>query len=384
MKKYVLKYIIFFLPFLAALFVELFLLPIDFFTFRPWETLVVKDSYKILDGPFYPRMTLVKTEKEGDLRPSPACAVAKKDLLWQTDAYGYRKAASSRTRYPIIIIGDSNTVGSGLSQPDTISEVLQRRLGKDVYPLAPALPGHIFRHGLLKQHKPEVIILQSIERNIMPGHLPVPPVADFQPLSVKDRIIWSVRLHPVVQKAAIKLDRALKSNMIHFIKARINPQPARAGDNIEEETCPVLFLQSIVPRMDIPDEVRQKTVDEIKELNDLFTLKGIRFIFLPVPNKENIYHRLLGVPRPVYLEKLISELRLAGVEVADTQGEFDKITRETGTPLYHRDDTHWNTAGVEAAAALVTEILQKPAPAAKNKPLPGYQNDCPAIQNAGS
>lgn len=362
MKKYRLKYIAFLLPFLAAILAELFLLPIDFFTFRPWETLVVKDSYHILEGPFYPNMALVKTEEAGDLKPSPDCAVIKKDLVWQTDAYGYRKAASSAHPYPVIIIGDSNAAGSGLSQAHMLSEVLEKRLGKSVYPLAPAHTKDLFRHGLLKQHKPEVVILEAIERHILPGHFPVPSHADFQSLSLKDRIIWSIRLNPVVQSAAIKLDRVFRANMIHYVKARINPRPAPAKGIATENACPELFLQGTSANRDIPDSIRQKTADDIRRLSDFFTGKGIRFIFLPVPNKENIHHRQLGTPKPVYLEKIILDLKRAGVEVADTQKAFDEITARTSRPLYHRDDTHWNVAGVEAASRLVEDILRKPSP----------------------
>lgn len=362
MKNYGLKYFIILLPFLAAFCVELFLLPIDFFTFRPWETLVVQDSYNILEGPFYPNMTLVKTEEGGDLKATSVCAVMKENLVWQTDAYGYRKAASSAHPYPIILIGDSNAAGSGLSQPHLLSEVLEKRLGKSVYPLAPAHVKNIFKHGLLKQHKPEVVILEAIERHILPGHFPIPSHADFQSLSMQEKIIWAIRLNPFVQSAAIKLDRAFKANMIHYIKARINPRQTRATGNAAGSSCPMLFLHGTAANKDIPDSVRHKTAHEIKRLSDFFTHKGIRFIFLPIPNKENIYHQDLGTAKPLFLEKLIVDLRQSGVEVADAQKTFDEITSKTSTPLYHRDDTHWNQAGVQAAARLIEDILRDPPP----------------------
>ncbi|MFZ5564255.1 MAG: hypothetical protein ACOZBW_09395, partial [Thermodesulfobacteriota bacterium] len=73
MKNYGLKYLLFFLPFATVIAVEVFVLPIDFFTFRVWEALVASDSYGILKGPFYPNMTIRKTEEGGDLKPSPEC-----------------------------------------------------------------------------------------------------------------------------------------------------------------------------------------------------------------------------------------------------------------------------------------------------------------------
>ena len=175
---------------------------------------------------------------------------------------------------------------------------------------------------------------------------------------MRDKIIWSVRLNPVVQSVAIKLDRTFKANMIHYMKARINSRHAPVNGNDADNSCPMLFLQGASANKDIPESVRQKTVYDIKRLSDYFTGRGIRFIFLPIPNKENIYHRQLGTPKPLFLEKLILELRQSGVEVVDTQKAFDEITSR---PLYHRDDSHWNAAGVEAASRLIYDLLQKPA-----------------------
>ena len=42
MKKFFFKSILFLVPFFVVIGIELFVLPIDFFTFRVWEALVVK------------------------------------------------------------------------------------------------------------------------------------------------------------------------------------------------------------------------------------------------------------------------------------------------------------------------------------------------------
>ncbi len=369
MKKYALKYCLFLLPFAAAVALELFVLPSDFFTFRAWETLVVKHPFGgLLKGPFYPNMTLVKTETGGDLKPSSACAEKKKDVLWQTDAYGYRKAPSPVRRYPVIVVGDSNAAGGGLSQEEMFSEVLEKRLGLSVYPLAPDSIKYIFKHGLLKETKPDVIILENIERGILTGNFTIRPGASFQEMSRAERLLWKIRLHPVVQRAAVTLDRALKANMLQFLRARINARPAAAAAHSSGNGCPILFLQGEKANRDVPDETRRAAVRKIRELSIFFTGQGIRFIFLPIPNKENIYSRELGTPRPVFLEKLIAELREAGVEVIDTQKAYEDITRRQGRHLYHRDDTHWNAAGVETAAALVSAALRQKPPAAAAAP----------------
>lgn len=367
MKKYAFKYLIFLMPFLAAIAIELFFLPVDFFTFRAWEALVKQYSVGVLKGPFYPNMTLIKTEEGGDLKPSQACTLRKQNVLWQTDAYGYRKAPSASAHYPIIIVGDSNAAGGGLSQSEMLSEVLQTRLNKAVYPLAPESIKYIFKHPLLKQSQPEVVILESIERGIPAANYAIRDGSDFRALAVWEKALWSVLLHPAVQSAAVHIDRILKANMLQFARARINSSPPPANQTTGNVACPMLFFQGARANQDIPDPVRQQALRNIRHLSDFFTAKGIRFIFLPVPNKENIHYRELGAPRPVFLEKLIAELKEAGVEVADTQKTFEEITGRSGASLYHRDDTHWNADGVKVAASLIEDILRSKPPTSNSR-----------------
>ncbi len=301
MKKYAFKYLIFLLPFLAAIAIELFVLPVDFFTFRAWEALVKQYSVGVLKGPFYPNMSLIKTEEGGDLKPSATCTDRKESVHWQTDVYGYRNAPSAAGHYPIIIVGDSNVAGGGLSQSEMLSEVLETKLNKPVYPLAPESIKYIFKHELLKQNRPEVVILVNIERGIITANYTIRDHSDFKALPVWEKIMWSVMLHPAVQSAAVHIDRILKANMLRFARGRINSAATPVIQKTEGDPCPMLFLQGARANRDVPDSVRHHAVQSIKHLSDFFTDKGVRFIFLPVPNKENIHYRELGTARPVFL-----------------------------------------------------------------------------------
>lgn len=138
--------------------IELFLLPINFFTFRVWEALVAQRFYS---GHFYPNMKISMLEV-GDLGHHTPFAV-KKRVEWETDRYGFRKHDSGVNRYRVVIIGDSNIDGSGLTQDDTLFEVLGRRLKCGVYPFT---NGNIFTSERFRDNPPEVVILESIERSI--------------------------------------------------------------------------------------------------------------------------------------------------------------------------------------------------------------------------
>ena len=359
MKKYSIKYILFFLPFIIALCIELFVLPIDYFTFRVWEALVIKRSFGVLKGSFYPNMILSKTEEGGDLAPHSSCAVQKKDVLWITDQYGYRKANTSQKRYSIVIVGDSNIAGSGLTQDDMFSEVMEKKLHKAVYPVAPDSLKDIFNHGLLKQSPPDIVILESIERAILTLTFRLPKDKDFRGLSLWDKIVLEIQLNGFIQSVAIKIDRIFKANMLNYLRARINKTgfPDIKGSGTAQ--CPILFLQGAAANNDISIEKIDAFAKNIKKTSDFFTSKGIRFIFLPLPNKENIYYQQLGTPKPLFLEHLIRKLKELNVEVVDTQKAFDQITKSSNTVLYHRDDTHWNAEGVKVVADLLEDLIRK-------------------------
>lgn len=105
--------------------------------------------------------------------------------------------------------------------------------------------------------------------------------------------------------------------------------------------------------------------------------QDIRFVFLPVPNKENIYHGLFpNQKKPQYLSRLIAALQEKGVEVIDTQTAFDKAFQE-GAQLYPCDDAHWNPEGVRITAELIAEALgnnpTEPEPPSESiKGMPGF------------
>lgn len=360
MNKYIIKYTLFFLPFIMALGIEIFVLPVDYFTFRAWEALNVKESLGILNGPFFPNRVLTKTETRGELKGNPACATEKKDVLWITDKYGYRKANLPAQRFPVVVIGDSNIAGAGLTQDDMFSEVLERKLHTPVYPIASRSVRHIFNHGLIRQSPPDVIILANIERNLSGIHYKLPKNARFKKLSGLDKIMLDFQLNEFIQSAAVVINRILKSNMLHYVRARINSYRFPGSGEDSNAECPILFLQGAAANRDVPDGIIEATAHTIKRYSDFFTAQNIRFIFLPIPNKENIYYRYLGTSKPVFLKNLIRKLRSLNVEVIDTQKAFDDASSKANVVLYDKDETHWNKAGVTIAAELTADFIRTP------------------------
>ena len=115
--KLVIRGVLLSCPFVLLMVLELFILPIDFFTFRIWESLLAT-PYRY-PGVFYPNMHVIKEHEYGDryriLAPQDNKS---KKVEWWTDSYGYRNRPelAKLNKYDAVILGDSNIVGSSLDQ----------------------------------------------------------------------------------------------------------------------------------------------------------------------------------------------------------------------------------------------------------------------------
>ena len=368
MRKFLAKSTLFLLPFVLAMGIELFILPIDFFTFRVWEALVIKKYYPILPGQFYPNMEVTKIE-EGDLVHHTKFTYRRK-VKWITDRYGYRKQNANRGKHEVVIIGDSNIAGSGLTQEDILSEVLERRLKVGVYPLSPGGIDTFLWEMRFRNDPPGIVIFASVERFIF--YLPPFKISSNKvSTGFKQQIreMWyrfknQMRQNWLIQCVGVNLDRIYKANMLQYLRASLRRMIESSGsqtiypDRFPSKYGPVFFLQGADANKDVPKDQFDKAVQVIKTYDQLLRSKGIRFIFLPIPEKENIYYETLQTKKPVFLEQLISTLKDLGIETVDTQTAFDDAFRK-GVLLYHTNDTHWNENAVKITADLIKELIER-------------------------
>jgi alginate O-acetyltransferase complex protein AlgJ len=339
--------------------IELFILPIDFFTFRVWEAFLIKEFRSILPGHFYPRMEITKLETGGDLAHHTPFAIPKR-VKWMTDRYGYRKKDAEGIKPQVVIIGDSNIAGHGLTQKEMLSEVLEDRLKVPVYPYAPVGSINTFLKDLrFKKDRPKIVIVSFIERDIL--NMPFPklpqkregllPFYEWRDKTKQTR--W-------VQNAGVLLDRLFKMNMLNYARARIRNTAVMDIHHFPSKFGPMFFVQGEVANKEVSNEDFHKAVKTIEAYDRVLKNKGIRFIFLPIPNKENIYRDCLPDPkRPVFLEQLIQELKRRNIETVDTQRAFENEYQNHSTLLYFLDDSHWNPKGVQLAADFTIKLIER-------------------------
>lgn len=344
--KFLLKVLCFLAPVAIALAAELFL-PGNFFTFRCWEAATVADKRAAFGGGcFYPGMD-IEMEEQGDLAPYTEHAV-KKRVRWVTDRYGYRTTERGDQPYPVVIIGDSMLAGSGLSQEDILSETLARALAAPVYPFGPAktVNDYIAEQRFLRR-RPSVVVLESVERDIpkLPEIRPVCPPAPRPLLAGLPQGERLLMLH----------DRLQKQAMYNYLKTRVFGVKSRVRGKVYESDPEMFFFEGKDAIRDVSPEEIDRIAGRIADYKAYFDSLGIHFVFLPIPNKETVYYRLLpSWPRPVFLDKLTAELRARNIDVVDTPRAFREAYEKGRLHLYQTDDSHWNEKGV----ALTAELLR--------------------------
>lgn len=349
MKKLILKILVYLLPFLVIS-VAAALSPLHLFYFRNWEA---QSAYykNIFPGPFYPLQKTVMTE-EGDMGHGTPYAV-KKVVHWETDRYGYRKA-DSELHPEIVIVGDSNIVGTSVTQEDIFSERLEKITGRHVYPYAPRNINDFIQDTRFITSPPKVVILESIEL-CMAGHEKLQIKSAVAPDDIRSRCESMIRnlisTDSTSLRTAMFIDRLGKKEVTGFMKARLEPKSL--GFRYHD----LFFYQGSEVAVSSRAEITS-IAKTIKEYHDYFRKKNILFIYMPIPNKETIYADFLPTkPRFVSLYYILQGLKQEGVPTIDLLGAFQLHRNKGGNP-YQVDDTHWNAQGVRIAADLAAQVIQ--------------------------
>ena len=173
-------------------------------------------------------------EEEGDLGHHSRYAL-RKMVEWTTDSYGYRKKETNRLKYDVVIIGQSETFGAGLTEKEMLSEVLEDELHLGVYPFAPAGVNTFLKEKRFAADRPDIGIVTSMARGIF--FLP-PLKASLIRRNASNgagqRLIDALREKRWFQSIGVFLDRLYKMNMLHYLRASLGEmfsEPRRIGLN---------------------------------------------------------------------------------------------------------------------------------------------------------
>jgi hypothetical protein len=334
MKKFLFKILIFSLPIISLGF-EVFL-PISTFTFRPDESLLFK--HPGIGTPFYPNQRL-EMQSVGDLCAYTEYSV-NKNLLWLTDEIGYRNDVFIENP-DVVIIGDSFVLGSGSTQDSTLANLLNSKFDHKLkfYNLAPASLLELkvlLDNNIIK--KPRLVIFELGERII-------PQEFD---LDAKGKPYKSTR-------TKIWLNKVTRLYSINFVLSRtFNKRTIGQQSEINKEMF-FLMGENQINHLDKVGIIAE-TIGNYKSYCDSM---GICFLFLACPNKESVYwEEVPSSEQPKYLFELEKVLDLLNISNINSLNVFNLYRQENETLIYHLDDTHWNSNGINLIAEeIVKEII---------------------------
>lgn len=322
-------------PMLAWQIVELFVLPPNYFTFRPWEATWAR-NYGLFKGPFYPNQD-IEMWSAGDLNPRGHRA---RHIRFRTDDHGFRnqRPYDAKARYDFLIVGDSQFAGPNLHDRNTLAVVLERDYEKTAYNYASGWPFcQSFIHDKrIRTNPPRCVVLDfRPEETIHGRYVTWPrctPVNDsLQAMLCEPVPLWHRFLYQVTSdNFRIVYDRASKQLGYNFLRARMNlalPKPP-----------PALTIQQAEKNV-------YEFIDAMISLQDELHARGMKLILLLVP-----------VPYPEGVGDYVAARLAPQVPMVHWQASSPYRWELTTEPWFDDNDSHMSKSAVLKSAQHIIEL----------------------------
>lgn len=350
-------------------------LPADRVSYRVWEAMRTFGS----DTPFRrasrydrPRVygNLAALGNQPDLRQPHR-------VVFSTDSLGYHNppglAGSGVVR--ALLFGSSFSAGTEVSDGQDLAAQLTRRTGRAVYNAAPGDPFPVTVAALADRLRLQhgVVIYEYFAGTGAPAPRLRPP----EPESVRCRAVLGPLSTPPRCRALTRLLQRLRIAPLGVFAWRAYRRlrddrwlPNNAARRVVRARLvngdEMLFLSEA--EVQAEGERREQPATEYAAwLERQLAAQGLALLVVLVPEKYAVYGPLLvrpeaaaehaGTPDLAGIER---DLRARGIPVVNlTKPLRQAARRELARRRYvfWRDDTHWNAAGVHAAAAAIAPVL---------------------------
>lgn len=297
-----------------------------------------------------------------------------------TDAYGFRNPpAPAGTAYPVVVVGDSNIVGSGSTNEHTFTADLERLLGVPVYNYGADGFRNVaafFRDPRFRQSPPAVLVWQRVEHKIWGPEFAelirqIKAEEGQEDAEPPPRLSFRRRLSPRLQRTLAEMHvrsfwreaAILTAATIRYaLWGKLNSSVVAATD---ARGTPWLFHEEEISCLLRTAETGglPKAIDSVAALQEICRRRGIQLVFLPLPDKANMYRDLLSPSygqaaiQDGFLSHLVQGVRGRGVPVVDLASAYRAARRASPHWLYWPDDTHWSPLGMELAAQETARLL---------------------------
>lgn len=325
------------------------LLPAEWYAFREWELARTDDP----EAPFRRSFRFESDRVSGDLANLARAPLWRsfKHQVFTTDARGFRNpgwAEGARAR--VIVLGDSQMVGSQVSDEDVFSVRLGRELDEPVYSFAGAEPVLALQHRHLKELGAEVAVLglavATLRGLVGPNPGEDAPSASQESESLPDsRWLRFRRLDPA---------RRLSDQLVGQLRFSFGFRPRMVP--WADRRTGMLFSGDalLAQRHPLPRWALAPLATRLTQLTRAFEHRGIRTLLLLIPDKETIYAERIPAPLrgrgDAFLPSLARLLSAASVPTVDLTPIFRRRAAAGSPELYFPDDTHWTPEAIRTAA----------------------------------
>jgi hypothetical protein len=334
-------------PILAWQAVELLVLPPNFFTFRPWEAVLVR-NWALFRGPFYPNQD-IEMWSAGDMNPRGHRG---KHIRFRSDDCGYRNSEpyDVRAPYDLLLVGDSHMCGAYLHDRDTLATVLERKFDRRTYSYASGWPQckAFLNDDRVWASPPRCVVFDVRPEDILHGRYGAwpecPPVDDSlqsmlcEPVSPWHRFLFRY----ASEDARVVYDRASKQLGYNFLRARMGlalrkPQPAvtldQAHKNIEDFVAAMAGLKA-----------RLET-------------RGVKFVVMLVP-----------LAYPPGLGDYVAARLMPLVPLVHWHAGSPYAGDLTAEQCFEIDDSHMTKEGIARAAQRIVDLISERSLAVEGAP----------------
>lgn len=321
--------------------------------FRPWELLASPAGYGFAPG------QRVEMREIGDLGYVTwvEALQAPRDTVFTTDAWGYRNRVD-REAADVVVLGDSFTVGSGVSDDQTLPARLEARLGRPVYnfgiPRANS-PSRYYVDPRFAARPPAVLVFAPNQRMLKPGAFAAADERAAAGAVEDEGLPWPEQLRSLVQ--VIERDNGLGRAARFAVQgARYRWRGEVPGHRVGTVDGAPALLGSL-EAFDLLRSPEQRGVEAYVAGLTAFAralgARGTRLVFAPLPDQPQLYPEAYParererIHQPAMLDVVIERARAAGLDVVDVR----RGLADAGAPyLYLRDDTHFDARALDLIA----------------------------------
>jgi lysophospholipase L1-like esterase len=302
---------------------------------------------------YCPGISYRAIEPHGDLQLFTREPIAEsRDVAFRSDSEGFRNDADYADQ-PWVLVGDSFVSGVGMSQEDLLQARLAPR-GIRAYNLAH--PGDLLdyevywrsfvaRHG----HRSRLVVF-LFEGNDFPGEG-----------AGRLRAPWRVTLDERVRDLTAPLTRLATYRVTRTLVASLAKRGERDGSDAQVVSLAGARVAFYVPYM---QQARALEIQGMAPMDAAFArlAPDLAAVFF-IPTKYRVYQPWVvpdeQLPRASWqhLARLCEEFRVSCTDLTPALIRRSEALLAEHRFTWWRDDTHWNGAGVDAAAEVVASVL---------------------------